>query len=303
MTSPVPKLGLTRLLPAARRAVMVLLSLVLAGAVWEGYKALAPGGGFSLDGLRILPRTTDAAMPHLATIAHAYGSQEVSLAGSTTVASSVVSAGLFSLRLALGGFAIGVVIGVALALIMDRLQLAERALLPWIVLSQTVPLIALAPLITGWGASVHVGPFAWQQWTSVAVIAAYLSFFPVSIGMLRGLKAPTPVHTELFRCYATGWSGTLLRLKLPASVPYLIPALRLGAAASVVGAIVAETSIGMAGGIGRLIIDYAQQATGNPARLYTAVIGAALLGLVAAGLVSVLDVALRRYQQRAEPSP
>ena len=288
--------------PALRRAVMVLLSLVLAGAVWEAYKALAPGGGVSVAGLRVLPRSTDAAMPHLSTIARAFGSPEVSLAGSTTVWSSVLSAGVFSLRLALGGFVIGVVVGVTLALIMDRLRLAERALLPWIVLSQTVPLIALAPLITGWGASVHLGPFAWQQWTSVAVIAAYLSFFPVSVGMLRGLKAPTAVHAELFRCYATGWAGTLIRLKLPASVPFLIPALRLGAAASVVGAIVAETSIGMAGGIGRLILDYAQQATGNPARVYTAVIGAALLGLIAAGLVSLLDLALRRYQQRPEGS-
>lgn len=288
--------------PALRRAVMVLLSLVLAGAVWEAYKALAPGGGISVAGLRVLPRSTDAAMPHLSTIARAFGSPEVSLAGSTTVWSSVLSAGVFSLRLALGGFVIGVVVGVTLALIMDRLRLAERALLPWIVLSQTVPLIALAPLITGWGASVHLGPFAWQQWTSVAVIAAYLSFFPVSVGMLRGLKAPTAVHAELFRCYATGWAGTLIRLKLPAAVPFLIPALRLGAAASVVGAIVAETSIGMAGGIGRLILDYAQQATGNPARVYTAVIGAALLGLIAAGLVSLLDLALRRYQQRPEGS-
>lgn len=285
-----------------RRAAMVLLSLVLAGAGWEAYKAIAPGDGVSVAGLRILPRTTDAAMPHITTILHAFTSQEVSLAGSTTVLSSVVSAGVFSLRLALGGFIIGVLVGVALALLMDRLRLAERALLPWIVLSQTVPLIALAPLITGWGSSVHVGPFAWQQWTSVAVIAAYLSFFPVAIGTLRGLKAPTPVHTELFRCYAAGWSTTLLRLKLPAAVPYLIPALRLGAAASVVGAIVAETSIGMAGGIGRLILDYAQQATGNPSRVYTAVIGAALLGLIAAGLVSLLDLALRSYQHRPQDS-
>lgn len=284
----------------ARRAGMVLLSLVLAAAVWEAYKAAAPGNGVSVAGLRVLPRTTDAAMPHIVTILRAFGAQEVSLAGSTTVVSSVASAGLFSLRLALGGFVVGVVIGVALALVMDRLRMAERALLPWIVLSQTVPLIALAPLITGWGASVKVGPFAWQQWTSVAVIAAYLSFFPVSIGMLRGLKSPTPVHAELFRCYASGWWTTLLRLKLPASVPFLIPSLRLGAAASVVGAIVAETSIGMAGGIGRLILDYAQQATGNPARVYTAVIGAALLGLIAAGLVSLLDLALRSYQHAPE---
>ena len=102
---------------------------------------------------------------------------------------------------------------------------------------------------------------------------------------------------ELFNSLSAGWSTTLLRLKLPAAVPFLIPALRLGAAASVVGAIVAETSIGVPGGIGRVIIDYSQQATGDPSRLYAAVIGAALLGLIAAGLISLLDLGLRSYQR------
>jgi NitT/TauT family transport system permease protein len=132
---------------------------------------------------------------------------------------------------------------------------------------------------------------------SVAVIAAYLSFFPVSVGMLRGLQAPTPVHVELFNSLSAGWLTTLTRLKLPAAVPFLIPSLRLGAAASVVGAVVAETSIGVPGGIGRVIIDYSQQATGDPSRLYAAVIGAALLGLIAAGLISLLDLLLRSYQK------
>jgi NitT/TauT family transport system permease protein len=85
-------------------------------------------------------------------------------------------------------------------------------------------------------------------------------------------------------------------LRLPASVPQLVPAVRLAAAAAVVGAIVAEISTGTRGGIGRLIIEYAQQATGDPARLYTAILGAAVLGLVAAGVVGLLDVGLRRYR-------
>ena len=132
---------------------------------------------------------------------------------------------------------------------------------------------------------------------SVAIIAAYLSFFPISVGMLRGLKAPGAVHVELFNSLSAGWFSTLTRLKLPAAVPFLIPALRLGAAASVVGAVVAETSIGVPGGIGRVIIDYSQQATGDPSRLYAAVIGAAVLGLIAAGIISLLDLGLRGYQK------
>lgn len=286
---------------AARRIGLVLLGLVLLGALWELYKDFGPAKGVSVAGVRVLPRTSDAAMPHLSSIWHAFGSQEVSLAGSSSVLGSIVAAGFYTLKLALGGFVVGVLIGALLALLMDRLPLAERALLPWIVLSQTVPLIAIAPLISGWGAGLHVGTFQWKQWMSVAVIAAYLSFFPISVGMLRGFKAPTPVHAELFNSLSAGWSSTLLRLKVPAAVPFLIPALRLGAAASVVGAVVAETSIGVPGGIGRLIIDYAQQATGDPSRLYAAVIGAALLGLIAAGLISLLDLGLRSYQLGRTP--
>jgi NitT/TauT family transport system permease protein len=83
-------------------------------------------------------------------------------------------------------------------------------------------------------------------------------------------------------------------------VPFLIPALRLGAAASVVGAVVAEFSIGVRGGVGRLILEYSETSTGDPSRLYDAVIGAAVMGLIAAGLVTILDVSLRRYQTSEE---
>jgi NitT/TauT family transport system permease protein len=182
---------------------------------------------------------------------------------------------------------------------MDRLVLAERALMPYVVLSQTVPLIALAPLVTKWGQGSKIGSFAWEPWMSVAVIAAYLAFFPVAVGMVRGLKSPTAVHSDYFRCSAAGWWKTLIRLKLPAAVPFLVPALRLAAAGAVIGTIVAEISTGLDGGIGRLIITYSQQATGDPSRVYAAVIGAAVLGLVAAAAVTVFDIAMWRYHRGA----
>jgi NitT/TauT family transport system permease protein len=183
---------------------------------------------------------------------------------------------------------------------MQRLRTVERALLPYVVLSQTVPLIALAPLVYGWSGNLTLFGLDWKPWMSVSVISAYLAFFPVAIGALRGLSSPPAVQTELLRCYAASWWQTLVRLRLPASVPYLIPALKLAAAAAVVGAIVAEISIGLPGGIGRLIITYAQQATGDPSRVYAPIVGAAVMGLVAVGLVSLLDVALRRYHTPEE---
>jgi NitT/TauT family transport system permease protein len=242
-------------------------------------------------------------MPHLSTIWHAFGKPEVggaiTLGPTKTVGDSVIDAALHTLRWAAVGFAIGVVVGFLLALLMDRLTIAERALMPYVVLSQTVPLIALAPLVTKWGQGSKIGSFEWQPWMSVAVIAAYLAFFPVAVGMARGLKSPSAVHSDYFRCSAAGWWKTLIRLKLPASVPFLVPALRLAAAAAVVGTIVAEISTGLPNGIGRLIINYSQQATGDPSRVYAAVIGAAVLGLAAAAAVTVFDLALWRYHRGA----
>src|SRR4051812_6299074 len=114
---------------------MVVLAAVVLALIWELYKDVAPDDGVSVGGLRVLPRTSDAAMPHLSSVLAAFGSQEVSLAGSSSVFGSILAAGWYTLKLALGGFVVGLVIGVLLALLMDRVVIAERALLPWIVLS------------------------------------------------------------------------------------------------------------------------------------------------------------------------
>jgi NitT/TauT family transport system permease protein len=283
-----------------RRGAMLLLALIVLAACWELYKLLIPEDGVKIGSSLILPRSDDASMPHLSEIFEVFGQQEVAGGSGGTVLSSVIDSLWYSLRLAAAGFAVGVVVGFLLSLAMQRLRIVERALLPYVVLSQTVPLIALAPLVYGWSGNLSLFGLDWKPWMSVSVIAAYLAFFPVAIGALRGLASPPPVQTELLACYAASWWQTLLRLRLPASVPYLIPALKLAAAASVVGAIVAEISIGLQGGIGRLIITYAQQATGDPARVYAPILGAAVMGLVAVGLISALDIALRRYNPNEE---
>lgn len=280
-----------------RRVALPVLALVALAVLWELYKLVIPADGVSVGDALVLPRSDDASMPHLSQIASEFSQAEVT--GGDSVASAVLTSVGYSLRLAAAGFAVGVVVGLLLALAMQRLRLVERALLPYVVLSQTVPLVALAPLVYGWGANVTLFGLDWKPWMSVSLIAAYLAFFPVSVGALRGLSSPTAVQNELLASYAAPWWRTLLVLRLPASVPYLIPALRLAAAAAVVGAVVAEISTGLRGGIGRLIISYAQQATGDPAKVYAPIIGAALMGLVAVGAVSLLDVALRRYQPEA----
>lgn len=281
----------------ARTALSAVVAFALLVGVWELAKAVLPDAGVSIGDTRVLPRTDDAAMPHVWTVLTRLGEPEVAgAAAQRTVGEAVAAGSLFTLGLAMGGLLIGGVLGAALALAMARSGLLERALLPWIVLSQTVPLIAIAPLVAGWGGKIAVFGQPWQPWTSVMVISSYLAFFPIAVGMLRGLTSPRRADVELFRSLAAGWWTTLVRLRLPASVPHLLPAVRLAAAAAVVGAIVAEISTGTRGGVGRLIIEYAQSATGDPSRMYTAILGAAVLGLVAAAAVGLLDLGLRRYR-------
>lgn len=275
---------------------MAVLAVVLVVVVWEAYKLVGPTDGGEYFGMRLLPRSDDVSMPHVWSILDRFGQQEVAVAGSHTVLVAVLQAMAFSLGVAAVGWVIGVVVGLGLAILMQRFRTAESGLLPYVVLSQTVPLVALAPLVVGWGGQLKFFGRPWEPWMSVAMISAYLAFFPVAVGALRGLQSPAATQVELMRAYAGSWWQTLVRLRLPASVPYLLPSLRLAAAASIIGAIVAEISTGTKGGIGRLIIDYAQAATGDPPKPYTAILGAAVLGLIAAGLVGFIELALRRYR-------
>jgi NitT/TauT family transport system permease protein len=279
------------------KTVLGAVLAILAGiALWEGYKAVGGPDGAVLFGVRVLPRTDDAAMPHVLDVLRRLGEPE--LLGGRPVWRVVFDACLFTLGITTVGFLVGTLIGLLLAVAMQRFRVAERGLLPWVVLSQTVPLVALAPLVAGWGGVLSLGPYAWQPWMSVSLIAAYLAFFPVAVGMLRGLQSPSTIGVELMRSYAAGWWKTLVKLRMPAATPYLFPALRLAGAAAVVGAVVGEISTGTAGGIGRLVIEYSREATTDPAKVYTAMLGAALLGLAVAAGVALVEWPLTRHRRR-----
>jgi NitT/TauT family transport system permease protein len=247
-----------------------------------------------LGGVITVPfNTSDTTMPHVWTMVSGFWEPEVR-GSDTTVLQAVISAAWYSLQIAAGGFIIGVAIGLLLAIVMQRFDLAERGFLPFVIASQTVPLIALAPLIVGIGNRISIGPLSWGTTQSVMFIAAYLAFFPMSVGALRGLKAPTATSLELMRSYSATPRQMLFTLRFPASIPYLVPAMKVSAAAAVVGTVVAEISTGVRGGIGRLIIEYAREITGSPAKVYVAVFGAIALGLLAAAIVTAIDVYLTR---------
>jgi len=260
--------------------------VVVAILLWEGVKVLGS--------LITLPfETSDQAMPHVWSIVS--GAMQPEVRGSDTpVWQTVLIAAIYTLVIAFGGFLIGVAVGLLLAIVMQRFAFFERGLLPFVIASQTVPLIALAHLIVAIANRISIWPFEWGQTQSIMFIAAYLAFFPLSVGALRGLQAATPTQVELMRSYAATPRQALWKLRFPASIPYLVPALKVSAAAAVVGTVVAQISTGGRGGIGRLIIEYARETTAQPAKVYVAVIGAVIVGLLAAGLVALLDLYLTR---------
>lgn len=295
--------------PALRRRrrasaiVWGVVGVLAVGVLWEVYKFLGPAEGVLVgsdgntgSGVMILPRTNDRAMPH---IWEMVGRLFEPTSGGDTplLIVTVVTAALLTLGIAAVGWVMGVVVGGVLGLVMQRWRLAEWGILPWVVVSQTVPLIAFAPVVNAIGNQIDRGGFPWPQWVSVALIASYLAFFPVAVGALRGLGSPDRIHLDLMRSYGTGYWTTLWRLRLPAAVPYLLPALRLAAANAVVGAVVAEVSIGMRGGIGRMLIQLAGQGSSDPAAPWGPTFGSIAMGLVAAGSVAVLGLVLSKYRR------
>ena len=280
---------------------MFVLSIVLVVVLWEMYKVVGPQDGGKLFGAGVLPRSNDTAMPHVWTMLSRYGRPEVR--GSDKRVWVVVLEGAwFSFRLAIVGFLLGSSIGVGLSVLMSRFRLVERGLLPYLVVSQTVPLIALAPLVALWGGKLHIFGFEWPRWFSAAVLGAFLSFFPIAVGTLRGLASAPAAAVELMESYAASWKQILLKLRFPSAIPYMIPAFKLGASGSVVGVVVAEISTGLKGGIGRLIIEYAREATADPAKVFTAVFGAEALGLTMAGVIAISDVYLMRNRPKETSS-
>ncbi|MFM1838945.1 MAG: hypothetical protein RIS37_211 [Actinomycetota bacterium] len=283
---------------AAYRTGMFLVSLALVAVLWELYKVVGPEKGGKLFGISILPRSNDTAMPHLWEMLSRYAEPEMRGPNSRMIWMVVLQGAWYSFRLALVGFIIGSTIGVGLAALMTRFKTMERGLLPYLVVSQTVPLIALAPLVVSWGGKLHIFGYTWPRWLSASVLGAFLAFFPIAVGTLRGLKSAPAASLELMESYAASWKQTLFKLRFPAAIPYMVPAFKLGASGSVIGVVVAEISTGLKGGIGRLIIEYARQATGDPAKVFTAVFGAAGLGLAMAGLVALADVLLMRNRPK-----
>ncbi|MCH9838947.1 ABC transporter permease subunit [bacterium] len=291
MSSSVPmRVGLAE--RALRRTALLLAALGLAAVAWEVYKAIGPEQGGDIFGWRIIPKTNDRVMPHVWEMFAEFGRPAIG-SGDQQVWSVLLGYSWFTLRMAFAGLALGAAIGVVLAVLMARVRIVERGLLPYLVISQTIPLIALAPQVT-----VIRGTLGLPQWTSAATLAAFLSFFPITVSTLRGLQSVPKASLELMDSYAAGWWTTLVKVRFPSAVPYMIPGFKLAATASVIGVIVTEITLGGLRGVGFATIDYSQKVTSQPASVYAAVFAAAALGLIMFGLVVLSESFVMRKRSR-----
>ena len=272
---------------AARSLASFLVVIGLVAMIWEVVKLL---GGEATEGWtppfqwRI---ANDLNMPHVWDIAASFA--EPAQRNGPPLGLVLADAAVFTLREAFGGFVFGAVLGLALAVVFVHSLLLERALVPYVVASQTVPIIAIAPVVVIW---LQAG------WLSVAVISAYLTFFPVTIAGIRGLRSADPRALELMRSYAASSFDVLRKVRLPAAAPYLFAALKVAATASVVGAIIGELPSGIRDGLGGAILNFNQYYVSGPPKLWAAIIVAAIVGFGFFTVVRVAEAFLLRGRLR-----
>jgi NitT/TauT family transport system permease protein len=278
-STPSPRASSPRAWLGGRGWLATVLLLLLIAAVWQGAKAL-----FSIS---------DQKLPHIAAIVSEFGTRTRGGAGPILAVTMLQNAAV-TFGEALLGFVLGGLLGCVLAVIFASSRLLERGLLPFVVGSQTVPILAIAPMVV-----VGLGQLGAPDWLSKAVVAAYLTFFPVTIGMLRGLRSVPADALDLMRSYAAAGGQTFWKLRLPAALPYLFTALKIAATASVIGAIVAELPAGSKSGIGVVIINAAQYYNSRPPVLYAAVLVAGAIGLFFYGVVALAEKLIIR-ERKAE---
>jgi NitT/TauT family transport system permease protein len=185
------------------------------------------------------------------------------------------------------GFVLGVALGVVLAVGVVHNRVLDRGLLPWIIASQTIPILAIAPM-----AVVVLGSLGYPPLVSKAVISMYLCFFPVAIGMVKGLRSPETLQLDLMHTYhASPWQ-LLWKLRLPASLPFLFASAKVAIATSLVGAIVGELPTGAQAGLGARLLQGSY--FGQTVQIWSALVMASLLGVALVALVGLSERAVLR---------
>jgi NitT/TauT family transport system permease protein len=276
----------SRLRKSLRQIVSFVALLLLLLLLWEGVKWIAgdpwrPDAnpfGVSHDPPLRWKVASDLNLPHLWEIGEAFTNP--SRRNGPPLYTILISSALYTFREAIVGFLFGAGLGLLLGVLLAHFRLLERGCMPYIVASQTVPILAIAPMVIIW---LKAG------WLSVAVIAAYLTFFPVTINTLRGLRSPDPTAIELMHSYAASPWAILWKLRFPAALPYIFTAFKIAATASVVGSIIGELPSGIRSGLGGAILNFNQYYISGPGRLWAVILVSALVGIAFYVLIALIE--------------
>ncbi len=272
-----------------RNVGFIAAFFVLLGVVWELYKWLGviTDATIPLVGWDFPINPDDTSMPHVWSIVGSYFEQ-TNRSDSEILLVTLLNLAWMTLRGSIVGLSLGVVVGLIFAMVLVSIPMLERAFLPWLVASQTVPLVAIAPMVVIWG-----GRAGLPIWFPIALIAAFLCFVPLAVNALRGLKSPTIVYSDLMKSYASSRIQRLRYLDFPSSIPHLFSGLRLAATASVVGTLVGELSAGTGSGLGRAILNFTYYYVSGPEKLYAAVVFSAVIGILFVQVMNLLEFLVR----------
>ncbi|MFN4009696.1 MAG: ABC transporter permease [Pannonibacter sp.] len=182
----------------------------------------------------------------------------------------------------LTGFVMGTLLGIGLAVLVVHSRVLDMSLMPWVISSQTIPILAIAPMII-----VVLNAIGISGLIPKAMISTYLSFFPVTVGMVKGLRSPELIHLDLMRTYSASRAETFWKLRLPYAVPYLFASMKVGIAASLVGAIVGELPTGAVAGLGSRLLSGSYY--GQTLQIWSALIVAAVVAGLLVTLIGLLE--------------
>ncbi len=275
-----------------------LIALWYAASVWMNATWVydqAARAGESPSLMEVIPQTMAQERPLLPPPHQVAARLWEGLAGqAVTSKRSLVYHGFVTFRGTMAGFALGIVLGVGLAMAIVRFRVMDMSVMPWAIISQTVPIVAIAPMILVVSNQLGIQ----GREVPKAIIASYLSFFPVLVSMVKGLRAPDQMQLDLLRTWGASEGQTFRKLRLPASMPYFFASLKVAVAAALVGTIVGELPTGAVEGLGARMLLGSQY--GEPLITWAALFASAILAgilILAVGLVERL--ANRRMGVRA----
>ncbi len=284
-----------RMIPVATTIMLILVIWYAAAAVLNApfEFAAAERAGKTIGYSQVLPNTMAQERPVLPA-PHQVASEiwKTTVAKKVTSKRSLVYHAWITLSATLLGFFLGALLGILLAVGIVHSRVLDKSMMPWIITSQTIPILAIAPMIIVVFASIGLTGLLPK-----AFISMYLSFFPMTVGMVKGLRSPETMHLDLMRTYSASISQTLFKLRWPSALPYLLASAKIAVAASLVGAIVGELPTGAVAGLGARLL--AGSYYGQTVQIWSALIVAAICaGLLVALIGLIGNIVSRRMGMR-----